>query len=255
MVSATIEASVLDADGLDDEQRARAESIMDELSELAHREYRSLVYETDGFVDFFRSITPIDEIAKLNIGSRPASRTASRRIEDLRAIPWVFAWTQNRCLLPSWYGCGTALAPLAASSEGLDRLREMRERWPYFRALVSNLEMTLAKASMPIARTYLDLVPPVDDRDRIWAAIEHEHERTVQAVLAIVDTAELLDSQQAIQRSIQLRNPYVDPINLIQVELLESYRATPDDDPQRDERARVLARSIAGIAAALRNTG
>lgn len=229
---------------------------MDEIARVAEEAFRDLVHRDPAFIDFFRAFTPVDELALLNVGSRPAKRPDSARyLDGLRAIPWVFAWTQNRCLLPSWYGCGTALAPLAASSEGLDRLREMRERWPYFRALVSNLEMTLAKASMPIARTYLDLVPPVDDRDRIWAAIEHEHERTVQAVLAIVDTAELLDSQQAIQRSIQLRNPYVDPINLIQVELLESYRATPDDDPQRDERARVLARSIAGIAAALRNTG
>ena len=229
---------------------------MDRLAHAAEEAFRDLVHRDPDFVEFFRSFTPVDELALLNVGSRPAKRPDSDRyLDGLRAIPWVFAWTQNRCLLPSWYGCGTALAPMVAEPDGLELLRDMRARWPFFRALVSNLEMTLAKASMPIARTYLDLVPAGDARDRIWGVIEAEHDRTVRSVLAIVDTAELLDSQAVIQRSIRLRNPYVDPINLIQVELLAAYRGTPDDDPAREERSRVLARSIAGIAAALRNTG
>jgi phosphoenolpyruvate carboxylase len=167
----------------------------------------------------------------------------------------VFAWTQNRCLLPAWYGCGAALAPLAATPDGLDLLRDMHARWPFFRALVSNLEMTLAKTSMEIARAYLELVPSGADRDRIWGAIDDEHARAVEAVLAIVDTPALLDSQPVIQESIRLRNPNVDPMNLIQVELLTELRQLAPDDTSRADAARLLARSIAGIAGALRNTG
>jgi phosphoenolpyruvate carboxylase len=229
---------------------------LDELAGSAETAFRALVHEDPAFVPFFRSFTPVEELALLNVGSRPARRLdADRFLDGLRAIPWVFGWTQNRCLLPAWYGCGTALAPLAASSEGLELLRDMRDRWPFFRVLVSNLEMTLAKSSMEIARAYLELVPPGSDRDRIWQRIADEHEQAVRAVLAIVDTPELLDSQPVIQRSIQLRNPYVDPMNLIQVELLADYRSLDDEDPRRAEAARLLARSIAGIAGALRNTG
>jgi phosphoenolpyruvate carboxylase len=228
------------------------ERAMGELAAASEAAFRDLVQHDAGFVDFFRAFTPVDELSLLNVGSRPAKRPDSARyLDGLRAIPWVFAWTQNRSLLPSWYGCGTALDALVDAPDGLRLLREMREQWPFFRALVSNLEMTLAKTSMQIAGAYLELVPAGPDRDRIWTAIISEHERTVRAVLAIVDTDELLDSQPVIQRSIRLRNPYVDPMNLIQVELLAEHRAA-DDDVQD---ARPLARSIAGIAAALRNTG
>jgi phosphoenolpyruvate carboxylase len=231
-------------------------SAMDELARVSEEAFRDLVQRDPAFVPFFRSFTPVEELALLNVGSRPAKRPdAERFLEGLRAIPWVFAWTQNRCLLPSWYGCGTALEPLVASSDGLALLRDMRERWPFFRALVSNLEMTLAKSSMEIARAYLDLVPEDAEPERMWERISSEHARTVAAVLKIVDTPALLDSQRVIQRSIQLRNPYVDPLNLIQVELLADYRALGEDDPARPDAARLLARSIAGIAAALRNTG
>jgi phosphoenolpyruvate carboxylase len=229
---------------------------MGDLAATAEQAYRALVHEDAAFVPFFRAFTPVDELALLNVGSRPAKRPDSEQyLDGLRAIPWVFAWTQNRCLLPSWYGCGTALAPFTDDPDGRSLLRDMHERWPFFRALVSNLEMTLAKSSMEIARAYLDLVPAGPDRDRIWGAVHDEHARTVSAVLRIVDTAELLDSQPVIQRSIRLRNPYVDPMNAIQVELLAEYRATAEDDPGHSGAARLLARSIAGIAAALRNTG
>lgn len=226
---------------------------MDELADASERAFRALVHDDPAFVEFFRAFTPVDELALLNVGSRPAKRPDSARyLEGLRAIPWVFAWTQNRCVLPSWYGCGTALAPHASTEEGLRRLRAMRDSWPAFRALVSNLEMTLAKSSMQIARAYLDLVPDAADRERLWQLVEQEHARTVEAVLAIVETDELLDSQPVIQRSIRLRNPYVDPMNLIQVELLAEHRAAGGQDAGV---ARLLARSIAGVAAALRNTG
>ncbi|MEO6867631.1 MAG: phosphoenolpyruvate carboxylase [Gaiellales bacterium] len=231
---------------------------MDELARASEHAFRELVQRDEDFVPFFRSFTPVEELALINVGSRPAKRAEGARfLESLRAIPWVFAWTQNRCLLPSWYGCGTALTPLVTDVDprGIELLRDMHERWPFFRAVISNLEMTLAKASLDIARTYLDLVPAEAGRDRLWARIEHEFERTVAAVLAIVQTDELLDSQPVIQRSIQLRNPYVDPMNLIQVGLLAELRTLDADSPAYNETARQLARSIAGIAGALRNTG
>ncbi len=213
--------------------------------------YRALVWEDEELPAFFRSFTPVDELALLEIGSRPASRTdASGRGElaALRAIPWVFAWTQTRCLLPAWYGCGTALAESAANGS-LRELRRSYRDWPFFRTFVENLEMALAKSSIEIARGYLRLVPATPTRDRLWDLIEDEHARTVDAVLQIVESQELLDRHPVLQRSIRLRNPYVDPMNAIQVELLAAHRAG-------DETAtRPLLRSIAGIAAALRNTG
>jgi phosphoenolpyruvate carboxylase len=202
--------------------------------------YRALI-EDPGFVDFFRSFTPVDELALLNIGSRPARRPeAADYLASLRAIPWVFAWTQNRCVLPSWYGCGTAFG-----EADVDELRLLYREWPFFRALVQNLEMTLAKASIEIAREYLVLV----DDDRLWEPIADEHARTVVAVLEIVEADELLDRHPVVQRSIRLRNPYVDPMNAIQVELLRRYRNGDDAVVPP------LLRSIAGIAAGLRNTG
>jgi phosphoenolpyruvate carboxylase len=194
-----------------------------------------------GFVAFFRQFTPVDELALLNIGSRPARRPeADEYLSSLRAIPWVFAWTQNRCVLPAWYGCGTAFA-----SADVRELRALYRDWPFFTTLVQNLEMTLAKSSLEIAREYLALV----DDARLWPAIEAEHERTVESVLAIVEAERLLDRHPVVQRSVELRNPYVDPLNAIQVELLARRRAGDDSvEP-------ALLRSIAGIAAALRNTG
>ena len=222
------------------------------LAEASLTAYRRLVWEDPAFPPFFRSFTPVDELALLEIGSRPVSRpeAAGRgELEALRAIPWVFAWTQNRCLLPSWYGCGTAFAAYGVEGERLEWLRRLYREWPFFQALVENLEMTLAKSSFEIASGYLELVPPGADRDRIWDDLSTEHRRTVEAVLAIVDADALLDRHPVLQRSVRLRNPYVDPMNAIQVELLRAHRAG-------DERAtRPLLRSIAGIAAALRNTG
>jgi phosphoenolpyruvate carboxylase len=211
------------------------------LSEPAYATYRALV-EAPGFVRFFRTFTPVDELALLALGSRPARRPQADDggLDSLRAIPWVFAWTQNRCLLPAWYGCGTAFAGMDVAE-----LRRLYRDWPFFRSLVENLEMTLAKSSLEIASGYLELV----DDERPYRPIADEHARTVDSVLAIVETRALLDRHPVVQQSIRLRNPYVDPMNAIQVELLRRYRAG-------DEAARVpLARSIAGIAAALRNTG
>jgi phosphoenolpyruvate carboxylase len=222
-----------------------ARGLMDGLADEAARAYRSLVWEQPAFPRFFRSFTPIDELAHLEIGSRPVTRpeaAASAELEALRAIPWVFAWTQNRCLLPAWYGAGSAL-----STRDPAELRLLHRDWPFFRTLVENLEMTLAKSSMRIARSYLPLVP--EELRPLFDRIADEHRRTVEAVLAITESRELPDRHPQVQRSVRLRNPYVDPMNALQVELLERHRAG-------DAGAlRPLLRSIAGIAAALRNTG
>ncbi len=210
------------------------------LADRSRAAYRDLV-EDPRLVAFFRAFTLVDELALLNIGSRPSRRPeGAEYLASLRAIPWVFAWTQNRCLLPAWYGCGAAFA-----EADVGELRDLYARWPFFRTLVQNLEMTLAKSSMEIAAEYLELV----DEPSLWEPIAAEHARTVAAVLEIVEADELLHRHPVVQRSIGLRNPYVDPINAIQVSLLRRYRGG-------DEAAiPPLLRSIAGIAAGLRNTG
>jgi phosphoenolpyruvate carboxylase len=217
-----------------------AEDVVATLADSSYAAFRTLV-DDKGFVDFFRAFTPVDELALMNIGSRPSRRPdGAEYLASLRAIPWVFAWTQNRCVLPAWYGCGTAFMGADAGE-----LRRLYRDWGFFRTLVHNLEMTLAKSSMEIAREYLSLVSD----DRLWDPIAVEHARTVAAVLEIVQTDALLDRQPVVQRSVRLRNPYVDPMNAIQVALLRRYRAG-------DEAAEPpLLRSIAGISAALRNTG
>jgi phosphoenolpyruvate carboxylase len=213
--------------------------LLDGLAERSRAAYRALI-DAPGFVPFFRIFTPVDELGLLQIASRPTRRPGDEDyLASLRAIPWVFAWTQTRVLLPAWYGCGSAFASL--SDEQLERLRQL----PFFRTLVENLEMTLAKASLPIARGYLTLV----DDASVFEQIEREHALTVAGVLRATGAPGLLERQPMVRRSIELRNPYVDPMNAIQVELLRRHRAG-------DESARLpLMRSIAGIAAALRNTG
>jgi phosphoenolpyruvate carboxylase len=234
-----------------------AVELLAELSSTAHAAYRALVWDDDAFVPFFRRFTPIDELALLEIGSRPARRPGDSEEVDgreylgrLRAIPWVFAWTQNRCLLPAWYGCGTAFAGV-----GVAELRRLYAEWAFFRSLVDNLEMTLAKSSLEISGGYLELVPAGRDRERLFGAIAAEHEAAVAAVLGIVDAPALLDRQPVLKRSIRLRNPYVDPMNAIQIELLRRYRDAGAEDAARERVRRPLLRAIAGIAAALRNTG
>ena len=221
--------------------RRRAGSCSTGMAAVSRDAYRSFVWENDGFVEFFRAFTPVDELAMLEIASRPSRRpNDADYLSSLRAIPWVFSWTQNRVLLPAWFGCGSAF-----ESVGADALRELYERLPFFRAVVDNLEMTLAKSSLPIARGYLSLVPGSE----LFDEIEREHERTVAGVLAAAGVGSLLERQPILRRSIDLRNPYVDPMNAVQVELLRRHRAG-------DATAQLpLLRSIAGIAAALRNTG
>jgi phosphoenolpyruvate carboxylase len=224
-------------------------AVLDDLAARSERRYRALVHVEPLFVRFFRAFTPVDELALLEIGSRPARRPdPGDYFASLRAIPWVFAWTQNRAILPAWFGCGTAFAQLLEVGE-VGVLRALYEHVPFFRSLVGALEMTLAKSSLEIASQYLELVPAELEPERLYREIASEHERVLDAVLMTVQCDNLLDRQPVLRRSIQLRNPYVDPMNAIQVELLRRFRAG-------DEEARLpLMRSIAGIAAALRNTG
>lgn len=231
---------------------------MDSMSEAALKAYRGLVHETPGFLDFWQKATPLDQITRLRIGSRPASRSGEgEQVFKIRAIPWVFSWMQCRFNLPGWYGLGAGLqAYRESSAEALDRMQEMYASWPFFQAILDNAEMSLLKADMDIARLYVGLVPDEDLGERIFNLIQEEYRRTRELVLAITQHDELMDRDPVIQRSIKLRNPYVDPLNYIQVEMLRRIRALPDQEAEQAEALReVIVLTVNGIAAGLRNTG
>jgi len=247
--AATLETTLVDGAG---EPSPADLAAMAEMSATAYSAYRALVYETPGFEDYFWSSTVIGEIAKLNIGSRPASRTNSRRIEDLRAIPWVFGWAQCRLMLPGWYGFGSAAEAFRRDhADGLQRLRDMYRTWPFFRALLSNMDMVLAKSDLGIASRYAELVSDAALRDAIFPRIRAEWQRAVDALLAIMEQGTLLERNPLLARSIRNRFPYIDPLNHLQVELLKRHRAG-DADHRVVEGIHL---SINGIAAGLRNSG
>jgi len=250
LVAATFEATALRPDGAG--QPAYHE-VIDELSAAAFSAYRNLVYETPGFLQFFRSATPITEIADLNVGSRPASRKKTDRIEDLRAIPWVFSWSLSRIMLPGWYGFGTAVEEVMArrNNAGIELLQGMYREWPFFRTLLSNMDMLLAKSDISIASRYAELVTDVDLRESIFGRIQEEWHRTVRYLLAITGQSELLEANPALSRSLRNRSPYIDPLNHLQVELLKRYRAGETDEKTR----RAILLTLNGIAAGLRNSG
>jgi len=251
LAAATLEATLLapaDRAAVPDEFIA----VMDELSARAFAAYRGLVYETDGFERYFRESTVIGEIANLNIGSRPSSRTSSSRIEDLRAIPWVFSWSQCRLMLPGWFGFGSAVDGwLAEHPGGLDTLRAMYRDWPFFRSALSNMDMVLAKSDIAIASRYAELVTDRALGDAIFARLRGEWQASVDAVLAVMRQATLLEGNPLLARSIRNRFPYIDPLHHVQVELLGRLRAG-DPDPAVVEGIHL---SINGIAAGLRNSG
>ncbi len=230
----------------EEDERRYAEAF-EELAEEGRRAYRALVWEHPRFVDFFTTATPLDEIARLPIGSRPSKRKAGG-LESLRAIPWVFAWTQTRAILPGWYGVGSALDALAKREGGEELLVEMVKRWPYFRTVLDNVQMVLAKSDMEIAARYAALAEPAA-RKAIWPLIKAEHARTVGWISRLFGVKRLLDGNPTLQRSIDLRNPYVDPMSFLQVALLGRKRA---GDSHCD---RAILLSINGIAAGMRNTG
>ena len=255
VLAATIEASCVDTENIDDD-RERYSSVMDELADLARTEYRSLVYETEGFAEVFRALTPITEIAKLNIGSRPSSRTASPRIQDLRAIPWVFSWSQARIMLPGWYGTGTALASwIGDDASRLALLSEMYARWPLLRAVFSNMGMVLAKSDLSIAVRYADLARAVPNTNEVMARITAEHERTVEKMLAITGDTVLLADNPALARSIRNRFSYLDPLNHLQIGFLRRYRNGNDDEATAELVERGIQLTLNGLATGLRNSG
>jgi len=224
------------------------------LSRASMAAYRALVYETPGFTDYFFNATPIREIAELNIGSRPASRKATRAIEDLRAIPWGFSWGQCRVTLPGWYGFGSAVQGLMkdmGDDEATELLQQMHRKWPFFQALLSNMDMVLAKSDLSLAARYADLVPDGKLRKKVFAMIEAEWHRTHEALERITGAEVRLANNRALARSIEHRFPYIDPLHHLQVELISRYRA----GSQEEKVKRGIHISINGIAAGLRNTG
>ena len=224
-------------------------TMMDEIANESRRAYRKLVYETPDFIDYFRAATPIDLIERMRIGSRPSSRRAKAGIEDLRAIPWVFSWTQARFVLPGWYGFGSGLARAAEKLDD-DAFREMFAEWYFMRALTADAEMVLAKADLGIAELYSNLSGEL--HDRFYPIIRAEYELTRDLILEYSQHEDLLEGDTTLQRAIMLRNPYVDPMSLMQVDLLSRWRESGRQDPELFE---ALLASINGIAQGLQNTG
>lgn len=258
VISAMVHASLIE--NKSSQKQERWESVMQDLSQTAYQAYRDLVYETEGFIEYYQQSTPIDLISKMNIGSRPARRSASERIEDLRAIPWVFSWMQSRQTLPAWYGFGSAFHQFIKMNAhaGIGSLREMYRDWPFFRVTVDFLEMSTQKADLHIARHYADLVKRKALREAIFKRIKNEYEASIEAMLAITGQKSILEKTQMLRRSIDRRNPYLDPISRAQVILLGRLRdrqekgASPRDI---EDIQRAVFLTINGIAHGLRNTG
>jgi phosphoenolpyruvate carboxylase len=273
VASATLLAAghVTDADAASAAAAGRA--VMDELAAEARRAYRALVWNDPAFEQVFGAATPIAEIAGLRLGSRPASRgrggarpaggtpaagsaqPEGLSLASLRAIPWVFAWTQVRLNLPGWFGVGSALAAFERThgSSGLDELAALYGRWPFFRGLVQNAEVALARTDLDVGRRYAALAGP--DGARIAAVVEAEHAQAVRLLLRVNGRAALLDGVPPLQRSLALRAPYLDPLSELQVMLLGRLQGVPEDDPARAELEGLVGLTISGIAAGVQGTG
>jgi phosphoenolpyruvate carboxylase len=231
---------------------AKWRETMEKISQTGFRAYRSLVYETPGFIEFWESATPLDEIKRLQIGSRPASRAKAGAVNQIRAIPWVFSWMQSRFNLPSWYSLGSGLEAV----DDLALLQEMYDGWLFFRTLLNNSEISLLKADMDVSALYVSLVPDKKIADEIFSIIRAEYDRTRESVLRISRHKTLLELELVTQQAVQLRNPYVDPLNYIQVDTLRRLRSLTDQESgEAKSLHEVMALTINGIAAGLRNTG
>jgi phosphoenolpyruvate carboxylase len=255
LLAATLESTLLDVEGLGDAAEP-AYAVLDEVAELAQRAYAELVHDTPGFVDYFMASTPVSEIGSLNIGSRPTSRKPTESISDLRAIPWVLAWSQSRVMLPGWYGTGSAFEQwIAAGPEGESErvgiLHDLYQRWPFFRSVLSNLAQVLAKSDLGLAARYAELVDDEELRHRVFDKIVDEHRRTIAMHKLITGQDNLLADNPALARSVFNRFPYLEPLNHLQVELLRRYRSGDDDELVQ----RGILLTMNGLASALRNSG
>ena len=255
LLAATLESTLLDVEGLGDAAEP-AYAVLDEVATLAHRAYAELVHDTPGFVEYFKASTPVSEIGSLNIGSRPSSRKPTESISDLRAIPWVLAWSQSRVMLPGWYGTGSAFEQWIAAgpeseTERVEILHELYERWPFFRSVLSNLAQVLAKSDLGLAARYAELVADESLRRRVFDKIVDEHRRTIAMHKLITGHDDLLADNPALARSVFNRFPYLEPLNHLQVELLRRYRSGDDDELVQ----RGILLTMNGLASALRNSG
>lgn len=251
LLAATLESTLLDVEGLGDAAEPAYE-ILDDLAARAQRAYSALVHETPGFVEYFKESTPVSEIGALNIGSRPASRKPTTAISDLRAIPWVLAWSQSRVMLPGWYGTGSAFEDWVAAGDGrLEVLQDLYAKWPFFRSVLSNMAQVLAKADMGLAARYSELVKDEALRHRVFDKIVAEHDRTIKMLRLITGQDDLLADNPALARSVFNRFPYLEPLNHLQVELLRRFRS--GDEEQLVKRGILL--TMSGLATALRNSG
>ncbi len=233
-------------------ESARFDELMQEMADESAAVYRSIVHDDPDFVRFFEAVTPVREISRLRLGSRPAKRSQAAGIGDLRAIPWVFSWTQARIVLPAWLGLGSALRS-ARERHGVELLRQMASEWPFFTSVLSNAEMGVAKADLGIARRYVELWDDAEARERIWGLLEDELQRTIDELVALGGGERLLDGEPVLQASIDRRNPAVDPLSFVQVELMRRLRDAGEDAPEQLRRVSQL--TINGIASGLRNTG
>ena len=251
LLAATLESTLLDVEGLGD-AAGPAYEILDELADRAQRAYSELVHETDGFVEYFLQSTPVSEIGSLNVGSRPTSRKPTSSISDLRAIPWVMAWSQSRVMLPGWYGTGSAVESWIAEDDGrVELLRDLYQKWPFFQTVLSNMAQVLAKTDLGLAAQYSELVEDESLRRRVFDKITAEHQRSINAHKLITGQDNLLADNPALARSVFNRFPYLEPLNHLQVELLRRYRSGDDDELVQ----RGILLTMNGLASALRNSG
>lgn len=253
LVAATVQSSIGVRRSTNPDVATKFAGILEEISLQSFKTYKKLVFEDPEFILFFRQATPIAEIADLNVGSRPASRGNSNRIEDLRAIPWVFSWSLARMMIPGWYGFGTAVEQWtnSSSAKGIDTLKRMYLKWPFFHTMLSNMDMVLAKSDIDIASRYADLVEDSDMRDRIFSKIRSEWDLTIKWLLEISEQKHLLEKNPSLSRSLQSRSPYTDTLNHLQIELMRKYRQGEHDEKLK----RSILQTINGISAGLRNSG
>ncbi len=229
---------------------------MDALSAYGQQAYRDFVYNNESFIDFWQQATPINELSQLRISSRPAKRGSKGGFSAMRAIPWVFSWMQTRAIIPSWYGVGYAFDTYCANNpDGLALLRGMYREWLFFRALIENCQLDVAKADMGIAELYASLVEDRTLAETMFGRIRQEHERTKHMICEITEQTAILGNAPALKKSIDSRNPYIDPLNFLQVELLRELRQTTPETPEYQEILEAVLATINGIAAGMKTTG